>query len=116
MIYKKELGNIGGFREPQVPGIGLTGQFTTAEYNAIIAAIGSGGFSSFSDAETPSGLINGSNKTFTLANIPASGANPLVSYQGQIQQNGVDFIITSNTITFTTAPQSGTWILVWYRY
>lgn len=105
-----------GFREPQWPGIGLTGQFTTAEFNQILNALSSGGLSSFSDAEIPNGSINGSNVTFTLAHTLALGCNPLVILQGQIQQNEGDFTASGNTLTFTSAPQVGMWLLVWYRY
>ena len=62
----------------------------------------------FVTEETPSGSINGSNVTFTLANTPTSGTLKL--YLNGVRQKsgaGNDYTITTNTITMTTAPVSG---------
>lgn len=58
--------------------------------------------------ETPSGLVNGSNVTFTLAATPVSGDESLF-LNGILQEPGAgnDYTISSNTITFLTAPVSG---------
>ena len=64
--------------------------------------------SNFVTEETPSGSINGSNTTFTLANTPTSGTVRL--YLNGVRQKsgaGNDYTITTNTITMTTAPISG---------
>ncbi len=58
--------------------------------------------------ETPSGTINGSNTTFTLAFTPVSGTEQ-VFVNGVLQNaGGNDYSITGNTITFVAAatPQS----------
>lgn len=65
------------------------------------------------DKETPSGSINGSNVTFTLAVAP----NPASSCEGRLRSGGVgaflplikdiDFTISGLTITMTTAPKTG---------
>jgi len=58
--------------------------------------------------ETPSGSINGSNTSFTLANTPTSGTVKL--YLNGVRQKsgaGNDYTISTNTITMTTAPVSG---------
>lgn len=71
--------------------------------------------SNFVTEETPSGTINGSNTTFTLANTPTSGTVKL--YLNGVRQKsgaGNDYTITTNTITFTTAPVSGDVILCDY--
>ena len=62
----------------------------------------------FVTEETPSGSINGSNVTFTLANTPTSGTLKLF-LNGVRQKSGAgnDYTITTNTITMTTAPVSG---------
>lgn len=57
-------------------------------------------------AEVPTGTINGSNVTFTLANTPAAGTL-LLQYNGQVLQPGVGYTITGATITMTTAPATG---------
>jgi len=71
--------------------------------------------SNFVTEETPSGTINGSNTTFTLANTPTSGTVKL--YLNGVRQKsgaGNDYTISTNTITMTTAPVSGDVLLVDY--
>lgn len=66
--------------------------------------------------ETPSGSINGTNVTFTLANTPITGSLQL--YKTGILQNpggGNDYTITGNTITYNTAPASGQILLATYQ-
>jgi hypothetical protein len=72
----------------------------------------------FTDGETPAGLINGSNGTFTLAVTP----NPISSLQvfrnGILQRTSVDFSINGPTLTFNTLsiPQPGDTVQTWYRH
>lgn len=71
--------------------------------------------SNFVFNETPSGSINGSNVTFTLASTPVSGTV-------RLRENGIwlrggsgnDYTISGGTITMTTAPVSGDWLEVDY--
>lgn len=56
--------------------------------------------------ETPSGTINGSNVTFTLANTPVSGTESLY-LNGLLQDATNDYTISSGTITMIVAPISG---------
>lgn len=66
--------------------------------------------------ETPSGLVNGSNDTFTLANTPASGKEE-VFLNGILQEpGGEDYTITTNSIVFVSAPLTGDRIRVNYMY
>lgn len=71
--------------------------------------------SNFVFEETPSGSINGSNVTFTIASTPTAGT-VRVFLNGVRQKSGAgnDYTITTNTITFTTAPISGDVIIVDY--
>ena len=65
--------------------------------------------------ETPSGLVNGSNVTYVLANTPVSGTEEL--YLNGIQQEpgaGNDYTIAAATITFLAAPATGDKIRVSY--
>jgi hypothetical protein len=65
--------------------------------------------------ETPSGLVNGSNVTYNLANTPVSGTEQL--YLNGIQQEpgaGNDYTIAAAVITFLTAPVTGDKIRVSY--
>lgn len=70
----------------------------------------------FVDRETPSGTVNGSNVTFTLANTPLSGSEH-VYLNGVLQEPGAgnDYTISTTTITYLTAPLTGDKIRVSYR-
>jgi hypothetical protein len=59
----------------------------------------------FITRETPSGSVNGANTTFTLANTPISGTES-VFLNGLLQEAGAgnDYTISTNTITYLTAP------------
>ena len=68
------------------------------------------------DNEIPSGTINGSNVTFTLANTPISGSEHVyLNGARQLVGAGNDYTISSATITFATAPPTGSNLLVDYR-
>jgi len=64
--------------------------------------------------EIPSGLINSSNVTYTLANTPVTGT-VTVYLNGQFQApGGNDYSITGNTITFTKAPRTNSKLYACY--
>ena len=67
--------------------------------------------------ETPTGTVNGSNATFTLANTPLSGTEH-VFVNGVLQNPGTgnDYTISAATITFLTGaiPQTGDVVRVSY--
>ncbi len=80
---------------------------------------GTGQTATFSDAEVPSGIINGANTIFTLAAAP----NPVLSLKlyknGMLQQQNGDYTLSGTTVTFTTAqvtPQPGDSIVAYYRH
>jgi hypothetical protein len=69
----------------------------------------------FVDMETPSGTVNGSNDTFSLANTPVTGSVH-VYLNGVLQESGGnDYSISGSTITFVTAPESGSKVRASYR-
>jgi hypothetical protein len=70
---------------------------------------------SFITREVPSGSVNGSNVTFTLANIPVSGSEQ-VYLNGLLQDPGAgnSYTIAGSTITFLSAPLSNDEIHVSY--
>jgi hypothetical protein len=80
--------------------------------------LSAGGYSNsnFVDKETPSGTVNGSNTTFTLANTPTAGSEH-VYLNGLLQESGSgnDYTISGSTITYLTAPATGDKIRVSYR-
>jgi hypothetical protein len=65
--------------------------------------------------ETPSGTVNGSNTSFTLATTPTSGTEH-VYLNGLLQEPGAgnDYTISGATITYLTAPLTGDKIRVSY--
>jgi hypothetical protein len=72
--------------------------------------------SDFVTRETPSGTINGSNTTFTLANTPLSGTEQLFQ-NGLLLRAGAsfDYTISTATITFSNAPISGDFLCASYQ-
>ncbi len=67
-------------------------------------------FNRFLNRETPSGTVNGSNTTFTLAQTPVTGTE-ILFVNGIMQDAGAgnDYTISGGTITFLSGaiPQSG---------
>lgn len=72
--------------------------------------------SNFVDKETPTGLVNGSNTAFGLANTPVAGSEHIY-LNGMLQEAGAgnDYTISGATITMLTAPLTGEKIRVSYR-
>jgi len=71
----------------------------------------------FVDAQTPSGAVNGTNATFTLANTPAPTSSLAVYRNGLLQTNGVDYTLAGTTVTFlsNSIPQTNDVIAAYYR-
>ena len=96
----------------------LTGDVTSSgssNVTTVNSTAGSGftKYPSFIAAEIVSGVTNGTNTTFTLANTPQW----LQFYQnGQLLEpgSGNDFTISGNTITMLIPPISGDKLLAWY--
>jgi len=83
---------------------GYDGRVTTLEIEAFVTR------------EVPSGLINGSNVTFTLDNTPVSGSEQ-VYLNGLLQDPGAgnSYTISGSTITFLSAPLTNDEIHVSYK-
>jgi len=83
--------------------------------NTGVTSIASGLAAHIVTREVPSGTIDGTNTVFTLANTPVVGTE-CVFENGLLQQSGVgnDYTISGATITFTTAPDAGSRLLVNY--
>lgn len=66
--------------------------------------------------EVPSGTINGSNVTFTLANTPPANSTVTLFLDGMIefQGGGLDYTISGATITMVTAPATGQTLYAFY--
>ena len=95
-----------GFGTGSVAVINQNGQIETVVGNIgdCVYADGTAGpcggqSSSFFDAETPGGLVDGSNATFTLANAP-SGSSLLLFRNGLYMKPGFDYTLTGSTVQF----------------
>ena len=90
---------------PILPG-GLLSPLTgadelTAGEETMIANQLSGTFAS----ETPSGAINGSNQTFTLAATPSPATSLKLRWNGQWVSVSEDYTLSGNTITTLFTPE-----------
>ncbi len=93
---------------------GTTVSFTNAPYagdSVIIDYQTSNAAATGTYNQTPAGSIDGSNSNFVLPEVPASVK---VYLNGVRQRQDVDFTIAGLTISFTTPPYAGDWILVDY--
>lgn len=102
---------------PTAPG-GLlspsSGDELTASEELVVQAISAGSY--FVENEVPSGTVNGSNATFTLAGTPNPAGSLELKVNGQyLKAGGVDFTLAAATITMVTAPPTGSIILAGYR-
>jgi len=68
----------------------------------------------FSDNETPTGVINGVNNTFTLENVPNPLESLLLFSDKVIQFSITNFTIVNNMIVLTVPPATS--LRAWYRY
>jgi hypothetical protein len=97
---------------------GATGNLSDCMHvDGTSAPCGSSGSSTFVDAEVPAGAINGSNASFTLANTPNPAASLTLFLNGLLQDQGVDYTLSANMITFATdaTPQTGDILVASYR-
>ena len=69
----------------------------------------------FADSETPTGDVDGANTDFVLAHTPLTGSLK-VYLNGMRMSITEDYTLATATITFLTAPDSGSIITCDYRY
>lgn len=74
-----------------------------ARYFGIFGG-GGGGSSGTPFQEVPAGLVNNSNKIFTLSHTPTADAAVSFYIDNLIQIQGVDYTISGAVITTTVAP------------
>ncbi len=112
-----------GFGTGSVAVINTNGQIETAVGNIgdcvyVDGTTGACGAqtSQFFDAETPGGIVDGVNNTFTLANAP-SGTSLLMFRNGMYMKAGFDYNMTGPTLTFVNGavPQPGDTLVASYR-
>lgn len=89
-------------------------QYSTSTHNFSCGAVLTG---TFADNETPTGTINGSNTSFTLAHTPSPTASLSLYLNGQLLiAGGADYTLATATITMTAAPATGDVLRASYRY
>jgi hypothetical protein len=98
----------------------LTGDVTTTAgslVTTINTTAGSGflKYGAIAGNETPTGSINSSNTSFTLAHTPQASSLQLY-LNGMLQHAGAgnDYTIATNTITYLAAPTTGDVLLAYY--
>jgi hypothetical protein len=76
-----------------------------------------GANASFVDGDSPAGIVDGSNRTFTLSEAPSPSTSLAVYRNGIMQKAGQDFSVSGSTLSFVTAntPQPGDTLLAAYR-
>jgi fiber protein len=100
-------------------GIGVNIDAATMAITGNALGVKSGtylGSSNIVTRETPTGLVNGANTTYTLAATPTAGTEE-VFLNGILQEPGAgnDYTISGATITYLTAPATGDRLRVNYR-
>jgi hypothetical protein len=112
-----------GFGTGSVAVINQNGQIETVVGNVgdCVYADGTTGTcggqaSTFYDGETPGGLVDGSNQTFTLANAP-SGTSLMLFRNGMYMKAGFDYTLTELTVQFAAGatPQPQDTLVASYR-
>ena len=97
---------------------GNLGDCITVDGSSVPCGGSDGSTSATAFGETPSGNVNGSNATFTLAFQPAPGSSLQLYRNGLLMGANIDFVLTSNQITFLTpsVPQTGDTLIATYLY
>ena len=110
-----------GFGTGSVAVINQNGQIETVVGNVgdCVYADGTTGpcggqSSTFFDGEIPGGLVDGSNKTFTLANAP-SGSSLMLFRNGMYMKAGFDYALTGSTVDFVTGATPQDTLVASYR-
>lgn len=93
---------------------GELGTAVTNLQNQIATSTGATG--TFIDEEVPTGVIDGTNKVFTLANVPKAGSQKVYLNGIRLRAGaGNDYTIADKVITFVDAPVVNDTIVVDYR-
>lgn len=78
--------------------------------------IGQGASPAIGAQEVPVGVVNGTNPTFTLSQTPISNASLILWVDVVPQQQGVNYSVSGQTISFNVGfiPESGQALYAWY--
>jgi hypothetical protein len=103
-MSSKLLSNLPGFLLTTITGL------LSADQQLVVQAITDGTY--FHYAETPTGLINDSNTTFTLSTTPSPLSSLEVRLNGQLLTLTEDYSLVGTILTLNSAPMSGSIIRV----
>jgi hypothetical protein len=69
------------------------------------------------DGDSPAGIVDGSNTTFTLSETPSPATSLALYRNGVMQKVRQDYALSGSTVTFVAAnaPQTGDTLLAYYR-
>ena len=72
----------------------------------------------FVDGDSPAGIVDGANTSFTLSAVPSPLSSLELYRNGMLQKAGQDFNLAGTTVEFVAAaaPQQGDTLLAFYRY
>lgn len=79
---------------------------------------GTGSPTSFVDDEKPAGTINGTNMSFSLANLPTPATSLKLFKNGNLLGQNIDYRLSNQTITFintAVTPATGDSLIAYYR-
>lgn len=100
----------------EAPGIGLpTANIGQGYLITSNISIFSGSFK-YADAIVPSGTLDGINTIFSLPNVPNPEESLQLFYNGSLLDNGLDYTINNNYITYTFIPLYNSINLAYYIY
>lgn len=89
------------------------GSTVTATYMYTVSAQAG---NSIAWMETPLGDTDGSNQTFTLANTPVPASALMFHYNGVLQRQDIDYVISGAVVTMSFLPLPGSKMLATYPY
>jgi len=89
-----------------------TGDELTAAQELIVQAIEADTY--FISNEEPTGAVDSSNVTFTLANTPDPAGSLQIYINRMLMIQGKDYSVSGATITFDEAPSTGSIIRAFY--
>lgn len=94
-----------------------TGHLQKINTDGTVTCSADSGAVNFADQETPTGLINSSNTSYSLAHTPSPAAS-LTCFENGVAQRagGADFTLAAATMTYVAAPSTGSTLVCNYRY
>lgn len=103
-------------KNPQVIKFASNLTVTESQGTVTVSASGGGGGNTLVVEEVPTGTIDGSNAVFTLGHTPVAGTLRVYLNGARQQGGGGDYTLSTATITFISAPPTGSILFADYEY